>query len=236
MLPEGFEPDENGDFEGISAWAMVDANLTASSLTQAREWDVPCIAAALQAAYAQGRASMERQVYHIRVGSPDWVPTSQELSDIVQSFVDASSIDEGMTGYVATNPWVTAYVQKLAITEGTKFEASADDPSNLVIIESPYKGDFEANLEYARECLFDSLSRGESPFASHLLYTQVGVPNDGDSAERQRGIDAGLRWGEVADKTVVYVDLGISEGMKYGIKAAEQAGRPVEYRTIRNNK
>ena len=38
----------------------------------------------------------------------------------------------------------------------------------LVILESPYAGDVEANVEYARACVRDSLSRGEAPIASHL--------------------------------------------------------------------
>ena len=48
----------------------------------------------------------------------------------------------------------------------------------LVIVESPYAGDIEANVAYARACLGDCLSRGEAPFACHLLYTQPGVLRD----------------------------------------------------------
>ena len=103
----------------------------------------------------------------------------------------------------------------------------------LVILESPYAGDIEANIEYARECVRDSLSRGEAPMASHLLYTQPGVLRDAVPAERQWGIDAGLAWASKAEATVVYTDRGISKGMNYGIDNAEQAGRPIEYRTIR---
>ena len=51
-----------------------------------------------------------------------------------------------------------------------------------VIIESPYSPGSPENIEYARRCLFDSLLRGESPFASHLLYTQV--LDDTDSKQR----------------------------------------------------
>ena len=101
-----------------------------------------------------------------------------------------------------------------------------------VILESPYAGDTERNVAYARRCLRDSLLRGEAPIASHLLYTQDGVLDDNDSSERQRGIDAGLAWLAAACASVVYVDLGISKGMAYGIAAAERAGLPVEYRKI----
>lgn len=102
----------------------------------------------------------------------------------------------------------------------------------LVIIESPYAGDVEANIKYARRCVRDSLSRGEAPIASHLLYTQPGVLDDDKPDERKWGIDAGLAWRAVAQASVVYTDRGVSSGMQYGIAAAERAGIPVEYRSI----
>lgn len=102
----------------------------------------------------------------------------------------------------------------------------------LVIIESPFAGDVEKNTRYARACVRDSLLRGEAPIASHLLYTQEGILNDDVPAERQHGIDAGLAWRIVAQASVVYTDQGISKGMEYGIKAAQDAGVPVEYRTL----
>jgi hypothetical protein len=102
----------------------------------------------------------------------------------------------------------------------------------LVILESPYAGDVEANVEYARACVRDSLSRGEAPIASHLLYTQPGILRDEVPDERQWGIDAGLAWSGKAEATVVYTDRGISRGMEYGIANANASGRPIEYRTL----
>lgn len=101
-----------------------------------------------------------------------------------------------------------------------------------VILESPYAGDVERNVAYARLCLRDCLLRGEAPIASHLLYTQPGVLDDNIPEERQLGIDAGLLWGQGAEKSVVYIDLGISNGMKYGVARAEKEGRPVECRNL----
>jgi hypothetical protein len=101
-----------------------------------------------------------------------------------------------------------------------------------VILESPYAGDIQRNLSYARRCMHDSLSRGEAPFASHLLYTQDGILRDDIPEERQWGIDAGLVWAMKAEATVVYIDLGVSKGMEYGIANAFNAGRPIEYRKI----
>lgn len=102
-----------------------------------------------------------------------------------------------------------------------------------VIVESPYAGDVIGNTDYARRCMHDCITRGEAPFASHMLYTQPGVLNDDVPDERQRGIEAGLAWGAVADATAVYTDRGISSGMKQGIAAALLAGRSVEYRTLK---
>lgn len=106
----------------------------------------------------------------------------------------------------------------------------------LVIIESPYAGDVERNLRYARRAVRDSLSRGEAPIASHLLYTQPGILDDHNPAERQWGIDAGLAWHSLGNvTTVVYQDYGLSRGMEYGIRAAIAAGSLVEYRMIGTN-
>lgn len=106
----------------------------------------------------------------------------------------------------------------------------------LVILESPFAAGngytVEQNIEYARAAVRDSLSRGEAPIASHLLYTQPGILNDDIPEERSWGINAGLAWKEVASGSVVYVDHGISRGMKYGIDAAIAAGLTVELRRI----
>jgi hypothetical protein len=101
-----------------------------------------------------------------------------------------------------------------------------------VIVESPYAGEIKANEAYARACLRDCLKRGEAPLASHLLYTQLGVLDDTITEERVLGILAGFAWGAVAEASVVYVDRGVSDGMRKGIAAAEALGRPVEYRNL----
>jgi hypothetical protein len=102
----------------------------------------------------------------------------------------------------------------------------------LVILESPFAGDPVRNPLYARAALRDSLLRGEAPLASHLLYTQPGVLDDTIPEERDRGIEAGLAWGRLAVASVVYVDLGISRGVRLGIERAEKEGRRVEYRSL----
>lgn len=105
-----------------------------------------------------------------------------------------------------------------------------------VVLESPYAGDVERNLKYARECLKDSLTRGESPIASHLLYTQEGVLNDEIKEDREKGIHAGLDWLSVAEKHVFYVDYGISKGMSYAFEYAKKHKLPYEFRFIYEQK
>lgn len=105
-------------------------------------------------------------------------------------------------------------------------------PKRLVILESPFKGYVERNVEYARRCVRDSIMRGEAPLASHLLYTQYGILNDDNEEERNIGLQLGLMWYEKADLCVVYVDFGITEGMNRGIYTAHFHRVPVAYRTI----
>lgn len=101
-----------------------------------------------------------------------------------------------------------------------------------VVLESPYAGDVEKNVAYARLALRDSIQRGEAPLASHLLYTQPGVLSDGIPQERKTGIQAGLEWMRAADAVVVYHDLGISPGMADAIGHAKWLKIPIEYRSI----
>ena len=101
-----------------------------------------------------------------------------------------------------------------------------------VILESPYAGDIERNTKYARLCVRDSLLRGESPIASHLLYTQDGILDDDIPIERTRGINAGLAWILVADKHVFYIDYGYSKGMTYAREESIKMGDVVEERKI----
>ena len=103
----------------------------------------------------------------------------------------------------------------------------------IVIIESPYAGDVGQNLKYAREAMADSLSRGEAPYASHM---QEGVLDDSIAAEREAGMNAGFEFSKIATKAVIYTDLGISSGMKAGIKIHRQNGLKIEKRKIRGVK
>jgi len=106
----------------------------------------------------------------------------------------------------------------------------------LVILESPFDGNLDENVKYARNCMRDCFMKGDFPFASHLLYTQKGILDDTIPSERRLGIEAGLNWGRLAKATVVYTDLGISNGMKQGIERAKLEGRKIEYRKLNKTK
>lgn len=103
-----------------------------------------------------------------------------------------------------------------------------------VQLESPYRGNnyeqTELNIEYAHLCIADCLSRNEAPFASHILYTKA--TDDTNPVERAFGIEAGFAFLAIAEKSVVYTDFGISEGMKKGIQRALDLQLDVEYRKL----
>ncbi len=101
-------------------------------------------------------------------------------------------------------------------------------------LESPFgaetRGQVALNVRYAFLAMHDSFMRGEVPNASHLSYTLA--LDDRLATERQLGIDAGLRMGDDTDYTAVYLDLGMSKGMQYGIEHAERVARPVVMRRL----
>lgn len=115
----------------------------------------------------------------------------------------------------------------------------------LTVIESPFRPDprtverfshrwnaaaiLRQNIVYARLVLADCLDRGEVPFASHLLYTQVW---DESAVLRAAGIRAGVHVYAVAERCVLATDLWISEGMTLGRDAARLRDVPVEERRI----
>ena len=102
-----------------------------------------------------------------------------------------------------------------------------------VVLESPYAGDINANVAYAKECVRDCLLRDEAPIVSHLLFTQPGILKDEIPEDRARGIAAGHAWTSQADAVVVYTDRGISKGMEKGIELARFLQIPVEYRNLK---
>lgn len=102
----------------------------------------------------------------------------------------------------------------------------------IVVIESPYAGDIDRNVAYARAAIRDSILRGEAPYASHLLYTQPGILRDEDAGERTMGIETGLNFHRVASLVAFYVDNGWSKGMRAAEALCFDAGTPIDYRTI----
>ena len=93
------------------------------------------------------------------------------------------------------------------------------------IIESPWAGCVPLNRAYLEACIRDSISRGETPYASHKMLTDA--LDDLNPEERKTGIQAGLdlrqqlieKCGAVV---AYYTDLGWSSGMK----AAAQTPAP----------
>ena len=99
-----------------------------------------------------------------------------------------------------------------------------------VVIESPYRGDVDRNVAYGIDAVRDCISRGEAPFAGHLIYTLA--LDDSLPHERSQGINLHLHWMSRVDACVVYSDLGITEGMQMGIDRAAEMGIAVEHRII----
>lgn len=99
-----------------------------------------------------------------------------------------------------------------------------------VIIASPYAGDTDRNIYYAREAMWHSFEQGEAPFASHLLYPTI--LDDHTERDRERALQAEYEWLAIADLVAFYVDYGWSPGMIKELKVARLAHRKIEVRHI----
>ena len=97
----------------------------------------------------------------------------------------------------------------------------------LCIVESPYAGDVEANLSYARKACRDSYDRGEQPFASHLLYPQF--LDDQQPDERRDGIAFGYHFWQPSGIVAWYCDNGWSGGMIAALERAVERYQHIEF-------
>jgi hypothetical protein len=104
----------------------------------------------------------------------------------------------------------------------------------LVCIESPWAGlgGGEKAASYLRDCIRDSISRGEFPIASHAIWCVAGGISDSVEANRFRGMSAGMKFIEVCDLVAVYTDHGISQGMRRAIDYAGVCGKPIVARRV----
>lgn len=104
----------------------------------------------------------------------------------------------------------------------------------LIMLESPYwnndKRILTRNIAYAKLCMKDSANRGEAPFASHLLYTQV--LSDANKKEREAGLKMAYAWMKKSDLVVFYCDYGMSNGMILAYNKAKLFKIPYERRYI----
>jgi len=94
----------------------------------------------------------------------------------------------------------------------------------LIYVASPYAGDIERNIEYAKEACRTVMENGNAFFAPHLLYPAV--LDDAVPAERQLGIDMGLTMLSKCDELWVFGPR-ISAAMQAEMEEADRLGIPI---------
>ncbi len=94
----------------------------------------------------------------------------------------------------------------------------------LIYVASPYAGDIEKNVEYAKQACRAVMESGHAFFAPHLLYPAV--LDDAIPEERQAGIAMGLTLLYRCDEVRAF-GPHISSGMQAEIAEAEKLRIPV---------
>ena len=102
-------------------------------------------------------------------------------------------------------------------------------PPRILIVSrlSGSEQEVRENIDNARRISKRVISAGGAPFAAHLLYPQF--LNDRVQADRDRGMEAGDSWSEVADAALVYTGRGTSPGMSHDIELLRIRGIPTHY-------
>ena len=96
--------------------------------------------------------------------------------------------------------------------------------NKLAYVCSPYSGNIQANIEFARKCCRRVMERGYVPIAPHLLFPQF----MSEETEREKAIDLGL---QLLAKCAVLWICGryVSDGMRQEIEEAERLGIEVKH-------
>lgn len=94
----------------------------------------------------------------------------------------------------------------------------------LIYVASPYAGDVEKNVEYAKQACRTVMESGHVFFAPHLMYPAV--LDDARPEERQLGIEMGLTLLHRCDELWAFGPC-VSSGMQTEIAEAERLRIPV---------
>lgn len=94
----------------------------------------------------------------------------------------------------------------------------------LIYVASPFAGDVERNIEYAKQACRTVMDSGHAFFAPHLLYPAI--LDDSVPQERQLGTGMGLAMLSRCDELWVFGDR-ISNGMRAEMQEAERLGVPI---------
>lgn len=96
--------------------------------------------------------------------------------------------------------------------------------NKLVYIASPYAGDIQKNVEFAKAACRYAMEQNCTPVAVHLLYPQF--LDDNDPVQRESGLRMGHRVLEACDELWL-CGSRISTGMAMELKEAQKLGIPV---------
>lgn len=99
--------------------------------------------------------------------------------------------------------------------------------NDLMYICSPYRGEVERNVEYARQLTRTALTSRFIPVVPHLYLTQV--LDDEKPLERQQGMAAGMELLKHCEYILIGCKYGISSGMKEEIREAHRLGKTILY-------
>ncbi len=93
----------------------------------------------------------------------------------------------------------------------------------LIYVASPYAGDIENNVAFAKSACEYVMEQGHAFFAPHLYYTQF--LDDSKPAQREIGLEMGIETLKRCDELWLFGDT-ISHGMRKELEFAKKQNIP----------
>lgn len=108
----------------------------------------------------------------------------------------------------------------------------------VVVLLTPWEG-FRERLrlkQYIRTCIRDCIVREELPWGPQVMLAWTEALYEDDPEQRREGIELGKQMVRRSDSVALYIDLGVSAGMREIANYAAFHSKPVDKRRVYKEK
>ena len=144
------------------------------------------------------------------------------LEDAIQHCIEKADCSNCGNEHRQLADWLMELQERRADKPGKEGKEGGKGDNKLIYVCSPYRGDVERNLAYARVLTKFALNNSYIPITPHLYLTQV--LEEDDPEQRKKGMAAGKELLKQCRYILVGSKYGFTEGMLEEIHIAVENG------------